>query len=97
MSEALQAKRVRVAATGLLMAVAIAVAGMAWTTNAEAACSGTNCLPASGYTFDTTWSCISAGGPCWVPGGSTHTYGWASASYSGGGSTAVLVGLLFGD
>lgn len=95
MSDAIQSTRLRAAITAFVLAAVVAAVGLAWTSNAEAACAGSNCLPGSGYTYDTTWSCLSSGNPCWGTGG--HTYGWASASYSGGGNTAVCVGLWYGD
>lgn len=59
-------------------------------------------LPGSGYTFDVTWDCGLIYGShsqsCYAPGNclgtgcaSSHTYGWGSADYDGGGSVQVRV------
>ena len=66
---------------------------------AIAQCSGSGCLPGSGYTFDRTWNCGSrpAGTKCWWPGyiahpsGRTHSWGFGSADYDGSGQVNVTV------
>lgn len=63
--------------------------------SAQAFCSGTGCLPGSGYTYDGTWNCGATTAVCYEPGttnyGSAyiHTYGWGSADYDGAGATTV--------
>jgi len=84
-----------------IAAVALAAAAAAPKASAAFGCSGTGCLPGSGYTFDRTWNCgLFYGYPtqdCWYPGvlgpppSSKHTWGWGSADYDGVGHFDVAI------
>lgn len=59
-------------------------------------CSGTSCMPGSGYTLDTTFDCgVILAATCYANGTTIranavrHRYGWASSAYNGAGSTNV--------
>lgn len=84
--------------------VAIVTAGAMWLSApaAQGACSSSTggCQPGTGYTFDTgVWSCggLQVGETCWESSpptknhgsGHSHSFGWMSADYDGGGSTGV--------
>jgi hypothetical protein len=82
----------------LLLAAGICIA---IATSAFASCSGTSCLPGSGYTLDSQWDCgtidSTSGDACYANGtlawgnAVTHTWGWGSADYDGAGSTWVCI------
>lgn len=71
--------------------------------NARAQCSGTSCLPTTGYTWDREWNCgaFYSVQACWFPGyrppGSHHghTWGWASARHTASASVRVRLDLLW--
>jgi hypothetical protein len=86
----------------LLAAVAaFGIAAALSAPSAQAICQSSSggCLPGSGYTLDVTWNCgvLASGGSdrCYYnatkSGASaiTHTFGWGSSDYDGGGSTSV--------
>ncbi len=93
----------------VLFALAACLAALALTAShastASADCttgSTTGCLPGSGYTFDVLYDCgtLPAYTNCFYPGYTdlgrsiTHTWGWGSADYDGGGSTTVCVNMV---
>src|SRR4051794_3634289 len=70
---------------------------------AQNGCSGSGCLPTTGYTFDGTWNCgaidstAPTGDVCYYNGtkssgsATQHTWSWGSADYDGAGSTYTCI------
>ncbi len=109
MSNRSSALRQRTRSMAVMTCVAVAVAGGIYASRglraqpASAACSGTQCLPGSGYAGDRYWDCgvIAANSvqDCWMGANNVGTTnpgswlmagcGWGSAYYDGVGSVAL--------
>jgi hypothetical protein len=91
----------------LLAAVTLALILLTFTTGHAKAvgCSGNECLPGIGYTFEAVWNCgqIHSETRCWYKEvtsqsrATSHTWGFGSASYSGEGSDTVEVAAYNGS
>lgn len=81
-----------------VMPALIAAVVLSAVSGAGAQCQGSGCLPGGGYSYDRHWNCGLIYGQiqsCFYPGvlgrpsGQTHTWGWGSADYDGGGTVRV--------